>query len=126
DEGGLAAALEFLPGAERRRVAHAIDEELAEEMIDFVLKGSGRQAACDEIDVPPLAVPRAHAYLDVAEYFAPQVRHAEAPLVVAEELVADGLEHRVDENRERDVRLVRIARVVVHLDGADLHGPVHL
>ena len=43
----------------------------------------------------------------------------EAALVVVELLVVDRREHRVDEDRERDVRLVRVARVVADLDRAD-------
>ena len=54
--------------------------------------------------------PRAPAAAD------PAGRHREAPLVARERLVRQRAQLRVHEHAERDVRLVRVPRVVVDLD----------
>ncbi len=54
-------------------------------------------------------------------HVAAEVRDRQAALVDLDLLVVDGLDHRVDDDRQRDRRLVRVARVVVDLDRRDAH-----
>ena len=60
----------------------------------------------------PVAVEVADPDVDVALDLAAQVRDREAALVDRDQLVVERLDHRVDEHRQRDRRLVRVARVV--------------
>src|SRR4051812_43944872 len=118
-------ALELGPCRERARIG-AVDEDLAEQVVDLVLVGAGLEAMHDLVDRVAVAVPCLAADVNVALHLAAQVRHAETALVVVEQLIVDGREHRVDEDGQRDLRLVRIARVVADLDRADLDRLVDL
>ena len=50
DEGVAVEALELLPGAQRRRIADAVEEEDAVEMVDLVLERPGRETTLDLVD----------------------------------------------------------------------------
>src|SRR5688572_9068892 len=104
DEGVPLMALPLLPGAERGGVGDPVDEQLAVEVIDLVLEGAGGQPLHDPVDRLAVAVDRAQPDRDVAGDQPAQVGHAQAALVVVEGLVADRLEHRVDQHGERDLR----------------------
>ena len=118
--------LELLPRAQGPRVRHAIDEQLAVEVVDLVLERARGEPLHLAIDLVPVAVPRADAHVHDALHLAAEVRDREAPLVVHERVVGEELDLRVHEDGEGDVGLVRVARVVLHPDGADLDGLVHL
>src|SRR5690606_30975475 len=107
-EGGGVVALKAIPGGERGGVGDAIEEDLAVEVVDLVLEGARREAADLPLPGVALAVERAHADLGVTAHDAAEVRHAEASLVVVEGLLAERLDPRVDQNRQRNVRLVGI------------------
>ena len=62
----------------------------------------------------------------VAAHDAAQVGDGQAALVVLEGFVPDGLDHRIDQDGQGDRWLVRVARVVRHLDHGDPHGFVDL
>ena len=112
-------ALELLPGRERARVG-AVDEEDAVEVVDLVLERAGGQAALHLLVLAAVAVEVADADVDLARHVAAQVGHREAALVDLDHLVVERLDHRVDHHRERDRRLVRVARVVrLDLDDRD-------
>jgi hypothetical protein len=64
--------------------------------------------------------------LDVAADDAAEVGHRQAALEVLELGLRERGQDRVDEDRQRDVGLVRVARVVLDLHHADLHRLVHL
>ena len=119
DERGLVMAVELGPRRERRWIGHAVDKDLAEQVIDLVLIGAGLQAMHHLVDRVAVAVPRLNADVHAALHEAAQVRDREAALVVVELFIGHRRQHRVHEHRERNVRLVRIARVVAHFDRAD-------
>ena len=73
-----------------------------------------------------VAIERLHPDLRVAPHLAAEVRDREAALIVLEALVGDRREHGVHEDRQRDVGLVGVARVVLDLDRADPQRRVHL
>src|SRR5580700_1529132 len=60
-ELGQVKTLEVLPCREARRVFHSIDEELAVEVVDFVLVGAGGEPLDLELESLPLAIPCAQA-----------------------------------------------------------------
>src|SRR5690606_1224778 len=125
-KGRLTVALELAPSRERGRIADAIDEELAVEVVALVLEGPSREPLDLEVEVVAVPVPGSHANVRVAQHLAPQIRNAEAALVIDELLVADELEHRVHEDGERPVRLVRVAGIVLDLDRDDSNRSIHL
>ena len=68
-----------------------------------------------------VAIEVADADVDMAIELATQVGDREAALVEGHHLVAERLDHRVDEHGQRDRRLVRVARVVIDLGDRDPH-----
>ena len=74
DERIAVVALELLPGRERGRVADAVEEQHAVEVVELVLEGAGRQAEADLVVLGAVAVEAADPDADVAVDLAAQVR----------------------------------------------------
>ena len=125
-ELGLSVAAEFFPGAEARRVVHAVEEEHAVEMVTLVLIGAGCDPADDPVDRLALSVLRLYPDLGVSPDLSAKVRHRQATFVVLEALLTHRCEHRVDQDRQGDVWLVGVAGVVLDLEGADFDWPIDL
>jgi len=119
--------LPVLPGRKSRRVGDAVNEDVAVEVVALVLVRPGGQPLRLDVDFGTVPVPRLHAHVDVALDAAAQVGDRQAALLVVELLVGQRRDHRVDEDGERDRRLVGVARVVAtHMDRAEAHGTEHL
>src|SRR5262245_16396661 len=95
-------------------------------MIGLVLERARREAADLSLERVALPIPAGDAYLRKARDHAAQIRHAQAPFVVVECLAPERLDHGVDDDRERHIGLVWITGVVLHLDGEDAPGDMHL
>ena len=126
DEGVAVEALELLPRRQRRGVDDPVEEQPPVEVVALVLERAGGEAPLDLVVLVAVAVEVADAHVDVAEDVAAQVGHRQAALVDLDELVVERLDHRVDDDGQRDRRLVRVARVVVDLDDGDAHRLVDL
>ena len=125
DELLAVVALEVLPGHQRARVG-AIDDQSAVEVVDLMLEGAGRQSAFDLVVLDSFAVQVADADIDVTRHLGAQVGQREAALVDQGDLLAERLDYRVDDHRQRDRRFVRVAGIVVHLRDRDPHGTADL
>ena len=79
-----------------------------------------------EVQPLPLAVVRLQANPRVPRHPAAHARHAQAALPVLHLLLGERRDFRVDIDRQRNVRGVRIARVLRHLHHHDLLRHVHL
>ena len=95
-------------------------------MVALVLERAGGQAPLDLVVGAAVAVEPPHADVHVAHDVAAEVGHRQATLVDLDQLVVERLDHRVDDDGQRDRRLVRVARVVVDLDHGDAHRLVDL
>src|SRR5690606_25611858 len=113
------------PRRDRARVG-AVDEHPAVELGALVRARAGLEAPHDLVDRVAMAVPRLAPDGDVTLHAATQVRDGQAALEVGKLLVVDRRELGVDEDRQRDLRLVRVSRIVANLDGTDLHRLVDL
>ncbi len=97
----------------RSRNKHAV------EMVELVLERARREAAPDLVVLLAVTIEIAHPDVDVAHHVAAHVGDREAALVDLDQLLVERCHHGIDDDRQRDRRLVRVARVVGHLDRGD-------
>ena len=109
-------AFELLPRRQGGGVDDTVEEQPAVEVVAFVLEGAGGEPPLDLVVLVPVPVEPAGPDVDVPQDGAPQVGDRQATLVDLDQLVVERLDDRVDQDRERDRRLVRVPRVVVDLD----------
>ena len=86
-------------------------------MVVLVLEGAGGVSAYVERAVDAVPVAAGDRHFEVSGDRTPQVRNGEAAFVVLERLVREERDHGIDQDGERDRRLVGIAGVAA----ADLH-----
>ena len=106
DERVAVEALELLPGGQRRGSATRSRKRIPSRWSTSCWKVPGGEPALDLVVRDPVAVEVADADVDVAVELAAQVRDREAALVDRDELVVERLDHRVDDDGQRDRRLV--------------------
>ena len=91
----------------------------------MLIGGGGHplDAVIDRIAVPGQS---ADVYFAVALHFSTQIGDAEAALIVLEHGIAYRRQYGVHQNREGNIRSIRVAWVIAYLDRADSKGLIHL
>ncbi len=103
-----------------------VHKDLTQEVVDLMLVGARRDPSYFDFVRLSVAVQEIDFHLRSSLHATTKIRHADAAFKVFEGLCRQGCDHGIDENGERDVGLVGVARVVLDLDGADLERAIDL
>ena len=102
-----------------RRVGDPIEEQHAVEVVALVLERAGGEPAPDLVVGVAVRVEVPHADVHVAVTEPRRLGTDRQPSLISTSSSSIGFDDRVDHHGQRDRRLVRVARVVAHLDHGD-------
>ena len=91
-----------------------------------MLKGARSEATDLGIDVVAFAIPCLHMNARIARNLTTNTRNRQTAFHVVECVIVEEGDDRVDQNGERNARLVWVARVVVHFDCTNALVAQHL
>ena len=122
----LVVALKLIPGRQRGGVVDKVDEQARMQVVDLVLHRARGEADAGHVDGLPVAIPGLDPNLSNPADDPAQIGHREAALVVGEGLLGQRFDHRIHEDGQRNIRFVRVPRVVANLERTDLQGFIDL
>src|SRR5262245_20516244 len=111
---------------ERGKVAHAIEIDLAVEMVGLVLAHAREEILGDYVDRLALAIEALQTHRGEAGHHPPHVGDRKAPFPALLHLVGQRRDDRIDEDHQRHRRRVRVAGIAEDLDDRDLLECMHL
>src|SRR5262249_41274394 len=105
--------LEFAEVGEGFQVSHAIEIDVAHEMVEFVLNDSRKKVFGNELELFAIAIQRLDTKFSPAWNSASKIRNAEAALPIFHELLVQNRHGWIHQNSHRNIA----ARAVAFDDG---------